>query len=247
MDTDPTEPAREAARNNAAWCAALCRAHGITGHAGARAWTSPHRTPLYYPDAVTLTPDASAQDVVGGIDLTSPGASVKDSFAALDLSDDGFDVLFDAQWIHRPAPEAAGEGWQLVLDEGELIAWEAAWARGESEGLFPADLLAAPDHAFLVDRDPRGAVRAGAVASRSGAVAGTSGAVAGTSGAVVGISNLFAADDDLDAAWAGALDTVARAWPGRAVVGYESGDDLTAALRAGFTPAGPLRVWLHRS
>lgn len=135
IDTDPTEPAREAARNNAAWCAALCRAHGITGHAGARAWTSPHRTPLYYPDAVTLTPDASAQDVVGGIDLTSPGASVKDSFAALDLSDDGFDVLFDAQWIHRPAPEAAGEGWQLVLDEGELIAWEAAWARGERRPL----------------------------------------------------------------------------------------------------------------
>ncbi|MCX5383183.1 hypothetical protein [Streptomyces sp. NBC_00083] len=233
IHTDATEQAREAARNNAAWCAALCRAHGITGLAGPRAWTSPRRTPLYYPDAVTLTPGASPQDIVGHIDLTAPGASVKDSFAALDLTAQGFDVLFDAQWIHHPAPGAADGNWQRVVDPDELAAWERAWSDGGSAGLFPPALLADPDHTFLVDRDERGAVRAGAVATRSGEV--------------VGISNLYAVEKDPEAAWAGCLATVARLWPGREVVGYESGEDLAAALRAGFAPAGPLRVWRHRS
>ncbi|MFF0288669.1 hypothetical protein [Streptomyces sp. NPDC005262] len=34
---------------------------------------------------------------------TVPGASMKDSFADLDLTEAGFHVLFEAQWIHRPA------------------------------------------------------------------------------------------------------------------------------------------------
>jgi hypothetical protein len=29
------------------------------------------------------------------------------------------------------------------------------------------------------------------------------------------------------------------------MVGYESGDDLTAALDHGFEPVGPLRVWVR--
>lgn len=63
---------------------------------------------------------------------------------------------------------------------------------------------------------------------------------------MVGLSNLFAADEaDTDTAWAGALNAIAARWPELPVVGYESGDDLDAAVRAGFTPIGPLRVWLH--
>ncbi|MFE9409118.1 hypothetical protein ACFYN0_10000 [Streptomyces sp. NPDC006704] len=232
MDPEHSEPTRQAVRDNAAWCAALCRAHGITGRTGPRAWTSPRRTPLYYPDAVTLTPDASPRDIVGRIDLTAPGATVKDSFAALDLTGEGFDVLFEARWIHRAAPEAAGGGWQLVADEGELAAWERAWSAGRSAGLFPPGLLGVPGHAFLVDRDEHGRVRAGAVAS--------------TGTGVVGISNLYAVDGDQDAAWAGCLATVARRWPGRAVVGYESGEDLASARRVGFAGVGALRVWLCR-
>jgi hypothetical protein len=39
------------------------------------------RTPPYYPDAVTLLPDVSIEQVLSGID-TSEGCSVKDSFAS---------------------------------------------------------------------------------------------------------------------------------------------------------------------
>ncbi|MFJ6629909.1 hypothetical protein ACIQMR_00675 [Streptomyces sp. NPDC091376] len=60
-------------------------------------------------------------------------------------------------------------------------------------------------------------------------------AVVSRDGAVVGISDLFAVDDDLDAARAGCLAAVACFWPG-----VRSADTGTAAL----SPRGPGRaVW----
>ncbi|MCX5381280.1 hypothetical protein [Streptomyces sp. NBC_00091] len=223
-----------AARNNAEWCADVCRRHAFSGSV----WSSPRRTPPLYPDAVTLTPEASAAEVLGRIDTVSPGCSVKDSFAALDLTPAGFRVLFEAQWIHRPAGAAAPAGatdgrleWSEVESTGELSAWEAAWDGEESTGLFHPGLLT-EGIVFLAGRDAEGVIVAGAVAS--------------TGGGVVGVSNLFAVDDaDTDEAWAAVLAAVGARWPGLPVVGYEAGDDLAAAVRAGFGPLGPLRVWLH--
>ncbi|GAB2464509.1 hypothetical protein GCM10027162_69050 [Streptomyces incanus] len=71
------------------------------------------------------------------------------------------------------------------------------------------------------------------------------GAVAGRSHHVVGISNVFALDGGPDAAWPVVLDAVNRLFPTLPVVGYEQGVDLAAAIRHGFEPVGPLRIWLH--
>ncbi|WP_308379702.1 hypothetical protein [Streptomyces sp. ISL-43] len=222
-----------AAHNNAAWCAAVCRDGAFT----AEAWISPRPTPLYYPDAVTLTRDTDAAALVAGIDTAAPRASVKDSFAALDLAPAGFEVLFGAQWIHRPAgaPGAAPAlEWSRVAGPAELESWETAWDGEESTGLFHPGLLTGHDGeiAFLAGRDAEGRIVAGAAANRTGEV--------------VGVSNVFCADGTADdEAWAGALTLIASIWPGLAVVGYESGDDLDTALRHGFTAIGPLLVWVH--
>lgn len=117
MTTSRQALVRAAARNNAEWCAAMCRAHGVAGEFGADAWAAAVRTPPYYPDAVTLEPATGREALVARI------------------------------------PHAA---WPLVLH-----------ALG---GLFPT----------------------------------------------------------------------------LPVIGYEQGDDLTVALRHGFEPIGPLRVWTHR-
>ncbi len=233
---DTPELLRAAARNNADWCDAVVRGHGPGGAFAADRWTSARRTPPLYPDAVTLAPGAAAATLVAGIDTAAPGCSVKDSFADLDLAGHGFEVLFEAEWIHRPAgvpvPEAAASGleWSQVATAGELETWEAAWDGEESTGLFRPALLGG-DTAFLAARSG-GRIVAGAVAS--------------TGGGVVGLSNLFAHDDsDADAAWAGALAWIAAHRPDLPVVGYEHGEDLDAAVRAGFTPIGPLRIWLH--
>ena len=79
-----------AVANNAAWCAAVCRAHGIDTATSTRLWSSPVRTPPLYPDAVTLVAGCDPAEVLASIDAVSPGASVKDSYHDVDLADHGF-------------------------------------------------------------------------------------------------------------------------------------------------------------
>ncbi|MGN9841422.1 hypothetical protein ACTMTI_25175 [Nonomuraea sp. H19] len=215
-----------AARDNAEWCDAMCRAHGLPGAFTQRAWTNPARTPVLYPDAVTLTPDATAADVLDHID-TDSGASVKDSFATLDLP--GFDVLFEAQWIHHPAPgtrpSRAPISWEVVRDAATLAGWEQACFAGGMTGLFLPALL-------------------GEVTILCGRIEGdiVCGSVLTPRDQVVGVSNVYASGCDLDSSWAGTVTMAARLFPGRPLVGYES--DPNDAVQHGFTTAGPLRVWI---
>ncbi|MFJ3788721.1 hypothetical protein [Kitasatospora sp. NPDC090091] len=223
-----------AARNNAEWCAVMSRSHGSAGAFEERAWASASRTPLYYPDAVTLLPGAAAAALVARIDTAAPGASVKDSFADLDLTEAGFRVLFDAQWVHRPAgaPATASElAWEVVDSVDALRAWALAWDDGAGDAhLFRPELLDDPATFVIAGRSPDGRVVAGAVASRSDGV--------------VGISNVFALDGGADAAWPVVLEAAHRLFPALPLVGYEGDDDLVAALRHGFEAVGPLRVWI---
>jgi hypothetical protein len=134
-----------AARNNAEWCASVCRSHGITTAFGERVWHSARRTPPFYPDAVTLHPAATAADFLPEIDTVSPGCSVKDSFATLDLTADGFVELFTAEWIRRepgparpstptptPTPNAALRTVR-VRTTAQLDEWQAAWHGNDDE------------------------------------------------------------------------------------------------------------------
>jgi hypothetical protein len=225
-----------AARNNADWCALVSALHGAIGTTDADAWASMVRTPDLYPDAVTLRPGVDPRALVSRLDA-GPGCSVKDSFADLDLEPLGFDVLFDATWIHHlpaggsgPADRTRDDGLARVVDDGpHLDAWAAAWS-GETQGRHPftAGLLGRTDVRIIE-------------------LAGGAGAVLSLSGGSVGVSNVFGApgrhlvDVFRDAAG------MAAAWqPDLPVVGYEAGDDLHAALAAGFEPVGPMRVWIRR-
>ncbi|WP_433436922.1 hypothetical protein [Nonomuraea sp. CA-141351] len=207
-----------AARDNAEWCDAMCRAHGSSGTFTAQAWTHPTRTPPFYPDAVTLSPEVTAADLLGHIDA-GPGASVKDSFATLDLP--GFDVLFEAQWIHREPPERREPAiaWELVKDAATLSDWEQACFDGEIKDLFLPAIL--DEVTVLCGRQGDAIV---------------SGSVLSPREQVVGVSNVFG-----DAPWEGTLAMAAGLYPGRPLVGWEI--DPEDAVRHGFTTIGPLRVW----
>jgi hypothetical protein len=238
------EPARvpsppgvaDAAGNNAAWCDLVARTHGITGTFAADAWSAPERTPPLYPDAVTLRPDVDGRSLLARIDA-GPGASVKDSYATLDLAPRGFTVLFEATWISLPAGIGSLHGDTATLarvDASTFPAWEDTW-RGDG----PADVLR-PE---LVDG---AGVTVLATTAVGGAIVG--GAVLfATTDTVVGVSNVFAPRDGIDAVWRGIVAWTAMHRPGAQLVGYEQGADLAAAWRIGFEPVAPLRVWVRDS
>jgi len=217
-----------AAGDNARWCDRVCRAHRVPTTRTRDVWAALRRPPARYPDAVTLRRGVPSADVLALVDDT-PDCSVKDSFCDLDLTPSGFEVLFDARWISAqpPTTRAPATGWSLVGTEQELRAWAAAAGTG---GTFGPELLADPAVGFLVARRD-GAVVAGAIAHRGGPV--------------VGVSNVFSTTMEPDAAWAGIVATVGASHPGLALVGYERAADLPPALRAGFTEAGALRVWVR--
>ena len=186
---------------------------------------------------MTLDPAATAEEVLTGIDL-SPGASVKDSFSTLDLTGAGFCQLFTARWLWRepqtPLVETedreAAHPWRQIVDLEGLRAWERSW-NGDSPaaGFFPQALLR------------RGDVELHAAYDGAEVVAG---AVLHRSATAVGISNVFDHTGDLRTTWAGCARQAQAAAGGRSLVGYEQGEELTAALGAGFEQVGSLTVWL---
>lgn len=224
---------RAAARNNAEWCHAFSRTHGIDGRFHAAFWSSPVRTPPYYPDAVTLRPKITVQDVLSRIDW-GEGCSVKDSFACLDLGAPGFRPLFRAEWVVRQPAEgrlAARRGWSAVTTEAQLREWEASWGEVPGgSGFFRPALLTNETIAVLAAHDGDRVV-AGAITNRSATV--------------IGLSNVFDTAGDLDSAWADGAAAAATLWGDMPTVSYDSGDSLDAAHSAGFESIGELVVWLN--
>jgi hypothetical protein len=230
----PAQPlVRVAARNNAEWCDAFCRTHGVIGRFQAESWSSPVRTPPYYPDGVTLLPGTTAEQVLSGID-TGEGCSVKDSFACLDLDAAGFRPLFRAQWLVRePAETRVGfaRRWSALTTEEQLRDWEAAWAQlPEGSDFFRGALLEDETIAVLARYDDDRIV---------------GGAIANRSATAIGLSNVFDVAGDLESAFVAGAASAAAFWGAMPTVGYESGDALDAAHRAGFESIGELVVWLN--
>lgn len=217
-----------AVANNAELCDLVCGLHGVATARTQGFWMAQGRPPTWYPDAMSLRPDTSAASVATLIGERAR-CSVKDSYADLDLTDEGFDVLFTATWIYRePARRAAmPTSWAVVESPDALAQWSAVHG---SSGTFPAAVLADPSIRFLVARRDEQVV-AGAIANRSADV--------------VGLSNVFTTESDPAAAWSDVGAAVAACFPDVPVVGYEHGNDLRRAVATGFAETGELRVWLR--
>ncbi|HST18645.1 MAG TPA: hypothetical protein VLK36_13310 [Gaiellaceae bacterium] len=218
---------REAARNNAEWCDAFCRTHGIDGEFSSDCWWSRTRTPPLYPDAVTLAPEVEAADLLARID-TGGGCSVKDSFATLALDSFDFRPMSRAEWVVSETESGEPNRWSAIETTAQLEAWEAAWGEAAEPGFFRPELLLDPAIAFF-GHDGDGGLRAGAIANRGPTA--------------IGISNLFDTTGDLTSAWRCAAATARARWGSMPVVGYDSGSSLHAAHRAGFRSVGDLTVW----
>ena len=220
-----------AALNNAHWCAAVWRSHGLMVHITDGLWTCDGDPPPLYPNVVTVDPDADPARQASRIGelytaRRRTAFSVKDSFGAMDLAPLGLAPLFDALWLaldpvakaRRPAAGAAPV--EPVRTEGDLRAWEAAWrgADAHEPRIFLPQLLDDPDILILGQRDAHGEMIAGGIASEA----------AGR----LGLTNLFGRARPI-------LEALERLRPGVPVVCYEQVPEAPRGWRA----LGPLRVW----
>lgn len=202
----------------------MCFSHGTVGRFLVHTWVNAEPVPRFYPNVVTLTTgeaDIVEQRQTVRILLKSnlPGRwAVKDSFNTLDIARLGFDVLLEANWIRHPEPKGA------VMVSG--LSWERAKPGGEA---FPASLFSDENFAMFSG-------------SRNGAV--VAGGTLYHADGVVGISNVSADVDEAPAVWRDLAALAASTFPGVPLTGYESGDELKAARKAGFEAGDPLRVWV---
>jgi hypothetical protein len=234
-----------AARNNAEWCDAVCRAHGNPGEFHDDIWLNRNAVPRFYPNAGTLAKPSPRQlaliDELIAACLLS-GWAVKDSFSMLELESRGFRRLFDAEWIYLPvsrmkdiASARTSARWEIVHNDLVLAKWESAWSRSagdtSKDRIFLPSLLENKDVAVLAGyRD--GDIVAGAIANRSDDV--------------VGWSNFFAPATEMFDLAGASLATIGLEFPSLPIVGYEHGDDLRNAHALGFESIGPLRVWIFQ-
>ncbi|MDV3222824.1 hypothetical protein [Intrasporangium sp.] len=237
-----------AARNNALWCDVVCRTHGLAGVLDDLAWTCPSRTPPYYPDAVTLSPEAAEHDLLARI-APGDGASIKDSWSRLDLAAENFARLVVGEWLWWDAPEAVtagaqpdggattntstdGRTWRRVRSLDEAAAWSRAWASADpaDAGILRPELVTVPGVHLLA---------AGSAGDDFAA-----GCIVNVTGPVAGVSNLFGRQGDDALTWRAATAAVREVVGALPLVGWEAGAGLEAAVAAGATRLGPLTVWI---
>jgi hypothetical protein len=220
---------RSAVDASVGWYEDICTLHGVGSILVDGLWSALDTPPPLHSDAVVVEPAVTAERVLARLHDREHGG-VKDSFATMDLSGEGMDLLFSATWIHREGGQrqerAAPTGWTAVTTASGLAEWTGQHDTGEV--LLPP--LLRRGHFRILARRVDSRVVAGAVA-RLGS-------------GVVDVSNVYALPGQL-VDWAELADVIGAYFPGRPIVGYERGDALAAALDGGFVPVGELRVWIR--
>lgn len=222
-----------AAGNNADLYEAMFASQGLNYLRLPYAFVGKDRPPPFYSNLTVLSPGHAAEIALQLRELARKFNGViglKDSFCELDLEANGFEILFGASWIWREADRhPIATDWERVERETDLRLWEQAWKGAgspTSQRMFTATMMQRPEIAFLGHRKD-GRFEAGCIANLSKDC--------------VGISNVFS-EAPSDAVFAQAAAAVASVAPHLPIAGYESGEELAHALKAGFVTAGDLRI-----
>jgi hypothetical protein len=225
--------AAAAVRNHADWSELIAQSLGISTTRTDDLWAADVPMPIGHSDCVLLRPGAAAD--WGAIRGAHAGLSVVDSFADQDLTEYGFELVLDAQWV---ALDQVGDGVQVDADADLVDGWQRV-----SRERFP-DWLA--EHGSLNELEPS-LLDVAEVAVLESVVAGrfVAGAVLHSSDGVIGLNSVFLGDGERVQAWR-SLAALAHSRFGHApLVGFESADSIAPALEAGFRAVGPMRVWAH--
>ena len=219
---------RMAVDASACWYDQLCALHGVGCAIHDGLWLSHGPPPPLHSAAKSVEPAVTAAQALVGV-ADQEHCSIADSFGMLTL-DREMDLLIEARWLHRAAldepPKGLPSGWAPVRSADTLAEWTAR--HDTAEVLLPG-ILERSSFALLGRRDGS---------------ALTAGAVTHLCGGVVSVSNVWAAPGH-ETDWTELVHLVHAVHPGRAMVGYELGEELARALDAGFADVGPHLVWIR--
>jgi hypothetical protein len=209
------------------WYDELFALHGVARKVAHGMWSALGPPPPLHSAAKSVEPWATSAQALSDV-AAFEHCSVADSFGRLDLP--GFDLLFEATWLFREpllhSPAALPPGWAPVRTAAELGEWTA---RHDTTGVLLPGLLTLPGVTVLGLR-AQDRLLAGAVVHECADV--------------VSLSNVWSVPGRPQD-WDELVHLVHAVHPGRAVVGYEHGEDLAAARAAGFADVGPQLVWLR--
>ena len=220
---------RSAVDASLAWYDDVFAVHGIPTAVEQGVWHALEEPPRWHSAAKTTAPTEDPAPVVRAVERFG-SCSVADSFGRLDLSGSGFDLLFEATWVHHSAADgtsALPDGWTVVRHAALIRSWNAA--HDTAEVLLPA-MLTHPRFTILA-RTEDDVLTGGAV-------------LHDCPGEAVGLSNTWSASGTVLDPRA-VLACAQALHPGRSVVDYAQGADLEAMVEAGFSRLGPQVVWVR--
>lgn len=221
------DPLRAAIETSTLWYDGIFALHSMPVRSDGRLWAALGPLPPWHSAVKTLVPDVEVDAVLRAME-PHPHGSVADSFGTLDLDSHGFDLLFEATWVHHPGAADASwpPAWSVVGNADLLDEWCRVH---DYAGVLPAAVLAHPAFRVLA-RVTNGEPSAGAVIHDAGRVAG--------------LSNLWSGGEPLTPDDVADLIACAAALhPGRPITDYARGEELEVMLAAGFEPVGTQRVW----
>jgi hypothetical protein len=212
-----------AALNNAHLYQGVCRAHGIETELTSDSLTVLGSPPRFFSNLVTLDPSFQPAAV------RTPWG-IKDSFSTCGVP--GATLLFEADWIlGSPRKATPLLEWHPVRTDQQLEYWLEGWSHGDAEATshprqFPDSMLSDSEFQFWSAYDGPALV---------------GGCVLNQSPGAIGVSNVFSRLNESNLY--PDLIGLAYDWCHESpVVGYERGDALKQAIKAGFAPIGKLRV-----
>ncbi|HEY0460167.1 MAG TPA: hypothetical protein VGC97_13600 [Pyrinomonadaceae bacterium] len=205
-------------------------------------WYCTEKTPPFYSNLVTISRDWRTDEIFDSIEENFKRGnwekwSIKDSFAALDLTTRGFRKLFDAQWLYleaaefTPADNSLEIEYEIVVSERILADWRKAWDGDEQLGkrIFRSAMLENPKIYFLAGYQNEKIV---------------TGCLVNKTGEAFGISNFFAPDSGVEY-WSEMIKFIHAFVNFADLVGYERKGLVKKLQPLGFEAVGDLTVWLR--
>ena len=238
------EKLKKAILNNNDLYEAVFKPQNIKSHRNDAIWYCLEEIPPFYSNLVTVSENWKPDEIFKTIDENFKNEnwnkwSIKDSFAALDLSDYGFKKLFAAKWFYlnaakfTPIKAETELHFKIIKTEKDLSDWRIAWDSNEDLGkqIFHPEILNDPKLYFVAGyKNDR--IECGCLLNETENI--------------LGISNFSAPEKNIEY-WSEIIRFVFDSIKFTDIVGYER-KDLTEKLKnLGFETIGDLIVWLRKN